>query len=100
MSQSYLWTLSSSSRIFDTQIPVYNVRGGREIARLTEVIAPTAPAALKELYAYHILDYEISGRNHLYILDRKNKTISSTIKTYKKREQLHSCSLFKNWLLG
>ncbi len=47
-------------RLFASRLEGYHATG-REIARLVGTTAPTAHAALKELYAYHILTYEISG---------------------------------------
>jgi len=65
-------------RLFTSRMERYHA-SGREIARLIGVTAPTAHAALKELYAHHILDYEISGRNHLYNLDRKNRIVKDML---------------------
>lgn len=65
-------------RLFTSRMEGYHA-SGREIARLIGVTAPTAHAALKELYAYHILNYEISGRNHLYTLDRKNRIVKDIL---------------------
>jgi len=52
---------------------------GREVARLVGTTAPTSHAALKELYAYHVLNYTISGRNHLYSLNRNTRSVKDII---------------------
>jgi len=52
---------------------------GREVARLVGTTAPTAHAALKDLYAYHILNYVISGRNHLYSLNRETRLVKEIL---------------------
>jgi len=52
---------------------------GREVARLTSVSAPTAHAALKDLYNQHIFSLEIIGRNHLYRLNREHRTIKDIL---------------------
>jgi len=52
---------------------------GREVARLVGTTAPTAHTALKDLYAYHILHYETSGRNHLYSLNRKTRLVKDIL---------------------
>ncbi|MBF0252302.1 MAG: nucleotidyltransferase domain-containing protein [Candidatus Omnitrophica bacterium] len=52
---------------------------GREVARLVGTTAPTSHAALKELYAYHVLNYSISGRNHLYSLNRNTRLVKDII---------------------
>ena len=52
---------------------------GREVARLVRTTAPTAHAALKDLYTYHILNYVISGRNHLYSLNRETRVVKEIL---------------------
>ena len=59
---------------------------GREVARLVETTAPTAHTALKDLYAYHILNYVISGRNHLYSLNRKTRLVKDILLPMLKKE--------------
>lgn len=65
-------------RLFVSRSEGYHATG-REIARIVGTTAPTAHAALKELYASHILNYEISGRNHLYSLNRKTRMVESIL---------------------
>lgn len=48
---------------------------GREVARNIGTTAPTAHAALKALYDQHILTMDVIGRNHLYALNRRNRTV-------------------------
>jgi len=65
-------------RLFISRAEGYHATG-REIARIVGTTAPTAHASLKELYASHILNYEISGRNHLYSLNRKARMVESIL---------------------
>ena len=65
-------------RVFASRLEGYHATG-REIARLVGTTAPTAHTALKELYAYHILTYEISGRNHLYSLNRETRLVKDIL---------------------
>lgn len=65
-------------RLFISRTEGYHA-SGREVARLIEVTAPTAHTVLKELYGYHILNYEISGRNHLYSLNRQNRIVKDML---------------------
>lgn len=52
---------------------------GREVARNIGTTAPTAHAALKALYDRHILSMEVSGRNHLYTLNRRNRVVNDIL---------------------
>jgi len=67
---------------------------GREIARLIGVTPPTAHSSLKELYAYHILDYEISGRNHLYSLNNDNRIVTDILSPIFQKEQAFKKDVF------
>ena len=68
---------------------------GREVARLVGTTAPTAHAALKDLYAYHILNYEISGRNHLYSLNRKPRMVESILLPMFQKEDAFKTDVFE-----
>jgi len=68
---------------------------GREIARIVGTTAPTAHAALKELYAAHILNYEISGRNHLYSLNRKARMVESILLPMFQKEDAFKNDVFE-----
>jgi predicted nucleotidyltransferase len=72
---------------------------GREIARLVETTAPTAHAALKDLYAYHILNYVISGRNHLYSLNRETRSVKEILLPMLQKENDFKKDAFK-FILG
>ncbi|MBU1121712.1 MAG: nucleotidyltransferase domain-containing protein [Candidatus Omnitrophota bacterium] len=75
-------------RLLTYRPPTYLV-SGREIARLIHVSAPTAHAALKELYNTDILQLEIISRNHIYRLNIKNRTVKDIIiPMFKKEESL------------
>ena len=52
---------------------------GREIARLTELSAPAAHASLKELYSQDVLIRNIIGKQHLYKLNLKNRTVKNIL---------------------
>ena len=65
-------------RLFASHAEGYQATG-REVARLVGTTAPTSHAALKELYSYHVLNYTISGRNHLYSLNRKARIVESIL---------------------
>ena len=68
---------------------------GREIARLVRTTAPTAHTALKELYAYHILTYEISGRNHLYSLNRDTRLVKDILLPMLQKENDFKNDVFR-----
>ena len=68
---------------------------GREVARLVGTTAPTAHAALKELYAYHVLNYTISGRNHLYSLNRNTRLVKDVILPMLNKEDDFKKDVFK-----
>ena len=72
-------------RVFASRLEGYHATG-REIARLVGTTAPTAHAALKELYIYHILSYDISGRNHLYSLNRETRLVKDILLPMLKKE--------------
>ncbi len=80
-------------RLFISRLKGYHA-SGREIARLIGVTAPTAHAALKELEAYHLLKYEISGRNHLYTLNRKNRTVKDMLLPIFEKELSYKKDIF------
>ena len=52
---------------------------GREIARLTDLSAPAAHASLKELYNQDVLIRNILGKQHLYKLNLKNRTVKNIL---------------------
>jgi predicted nucleotidyltransferase len=68
---------------------------GREIARAIGTTAPTAHAALKDLYAAHILNYEISGRNHLYGLNRHTRMVQSILLPMFQKEDSFKNDVFE-----
>jgi len=68
---------------------------GREVARLVGTTAPTSHAALKELYAYHVLNYTISGRNHLYSLNRNTRLVKDIILPMLDKEDDFKKDIFK-----
>ena len=68
---------------------------GREIARRVGTTAPTAHAALKELYAYHVLNYDISGRNHLYSLNRNTRLVKDIVLPMLDKEDDFKKDVFK-----
>ncbi len=71
---------------------------GREIARICEVSAPTAHTALKELYANNVLNYEVSGRNHLYSLNFKNRIVNEILLPVFQKEKSFQDDAF-NYLI-
>lgn len=73
-------------RLFICRTEEYQATG-REVARLINVTAPTAHAALKDLHGHHIIQYEVSGRNHLYRLNRKNRTVMDLLLPMFSKEQ-------------
>lgn len=80
-------------RLLTSRMEGYHA-SGREIARLIGVTAPTAHAALKELYAYHILNHEVSGRNHLYALDRRNRVVKDMLLPIFQKEHAFKKDVF------
>jgi len=80
-------------RLFTSREKGYH-SSGREIARLIGVTAPTTHKALKELYAHHILDYEISGRNHLYSLNRNNRMVIDVLTPIFQKESAFKKDVF------
>lgn len=59
---------------------------GREIARLTDISAPAAHAALKDLYNQDVLSRKVIGKQHLYNLNINNRTVKSILVPAFKKE--------------
>lgn len=59
---------------------------GREIGRLTDISAPAAHAALKDLFNQDVLSREILGKQHLYKLNIKNRTVNNILIPAFKKE--------------
>jgi predicted nucleotidyltransferase len=59
---------------------------GREIARLTNISAPAAHAALKELYNQRIIKLDIIGKQHIYSLDGNNRIVKQILRPMFKKE--------------
>jgi len=81
-------------RLFISRTEGYHATG-REIARIVGTTAPTAHVALKDLYASHILNYEISGRNHLYSLNRKTRMVESILLPMFQKEDAFKNDVFE-----
>lgn len=81
-------------RLFVSRMEGYHATG-REIARIVGTTAPTAHAALKDLYASHILNYEVSGRNHLYSLNRKDRIVKSILLPMFQKEDAFKTDVFE-----
>ncbi len=62
------------------------IAAGREIARLTDLSAPAAHAALKDLYNQDVLSREIIGKQHLYKLNIRNRTVKNILVPAFKKE--------------
>ena len=62
------------------------VATGREIARYVDMSAPAAHAALKELYNEDVLIREILGKQHLYRLNMKSRTVQNILIPAFKKE--------------
>ena len=59
---------------------------GRQIAALVGITAPTAHAALKELYRQNVLKREIIGRQHLYGLNNTSSMVRRILKPMFRKE--------------
>lgn len=59
---------------------------GREIARLTGISAPAAHASLKDLFDLDVLIRMIMGKQHLYKLNIKNRTVKNILIPAFKKE--------------
>lgn len=59
---------------------------GRQIARLIDLTAPAAHAALKALYGQGILKRDIIGRQHIYSLAGGNKLVEQILKPMFREE--------------
>ena len=59
---------------------------GRHIARLANITAPTAHAALKELRNQGILKRNIIGRQHIYRLNDTSKIVKQILKPMFQKE--------------
>lgn len=59
---------------------------GREIAKLVNVSAPAAHAALKELYNQDILRMDIVGRQHIYRINMANRIVKNILAPAFKKE--------------
>lgn len=59
---------------------------GREIARLVNLTAPAAHAALKELYNQDILKQDIIGRGHIYRLNADSRIVKTILEPAFKKE--------------
>jgi len=53
---------------------------GRQIAKLVNITAPTAHAALKELQNQGLLKREIVGKQHIYRLDENSAIVKQILK--------------------
>lgn len=72
-------------RLFISRRPDF-MASGREIARLINLTAPAAHAALKQLYDQDILKREIIGREHIYRLNVDNRIVKNILEPAFKRE--------------
>ena len=59
---------------------------GREIAKLVHLSAPAAHTALKELYNQGVLKLDIIGKQHIYNLDGKNRTVKEMLRPMFEKE--------------
>ena len=59
---------------------------GRRIAKLVNLTAPTAHAALKELYNQDILRRDIVGRQHIYKINQDNRVVKNILEPAFKKE--------------
>ncbi len=59
---------------------------GREIARLTDISAPAAHTSLKDLFDLDVLIRMIMGKQHLYKLNIKNRTVKNILIPAFKKE--------------
>lgn len=62
------------------------IASGRQIARMVGITAPTAHAALKELFNQDILKREVIGRQHIYRLNTNNRVVTNILKPAFKKE--------------
>lgn len=72
-------------RLFISRRPDF-MASGREIARLINLTAPAAHAALKQLYNQDILKREIIGREHIYRLNVDNRIVKNILEPAFKKE--------------
>ncbi|MCK4905371.1 nucleotidyltransferase domain-containing protein [bacterium] len=59
---------------------------GREIAKLVHLSAPAAHTALKGLYNQGVLKLDIIGKQHIYNLDSKNRTVKEMLRPMFEKE--------------
>ncbi len=81
-------------RLFASRLEGYHATG-REVARIVGTTAPTAHAALKDLYSFHILNYEVSGKNHLYSLNRKTRIVQEILLPMFQKENAFKQDVFE-----
>jgi predicted nucleotidyltransferase len=81
-------------RLFASRLEGYHATG-REVARIVGTTAPTAHAALKDLYSSHILNYEVSGKNHLYSLNRKTRIVQEILLPMFQKEDAFKADVFE-----
>jgi predicted ABC-type ATPase/predicted DNA-binding transcriptional regulator len=61
---------------------------GRQVAMTADITAPTAHAALKELYNQDVLKREIIGRQHIYSLNNDSRIVEHVLKPMFRNESL------------
>ena len=59
---------------------------GRQIAKLTDISAPTAHAALKALHKQDVVTLEIIGRQHIYSLNNDSDIVRQLLKPMFEKE--------------
>jgi len=59
---------------------------GREIAKIVNLSPQTAHTALKDLYNQSILKLDIIGKQHIYSLDSKNRTVKRILRPMFEKE--------------
>lgn len=59
---------------------------GREIAKLVSLSPQATHTALKDLYNQGVLKLDIIGKQHIYNLDSKNRTVKEILKPMFKKE--------------
>ncbi|MBU1912744.1 MAG: nucleotidyltransferase domain-containing protein [Candidatus Omnitrophica bacterium] len=59
---------------------------GREIAKIVNLSPQTAHTALKDLYNQGVLKLDIIGKQHIYNLDSKNRTVKEMLRPMFEKE--------------
>ncbi len=59
---------------------------GREVAKLVNLSPQATHTALKDLYNQGVLKLDIIGKQHIYTLDSKNRTVKEILKPMFKKE--------------